>query len=57
MKTRFYVFALLLVFGATLGAGETTIKTTIRNQRFIPDEIRIKAETKVIFQISNEDKV
>jgi heme/copper-type cytochrome/quinol oxidase subunit 2 len=37
--------------------GETTIKTTIRNQRFVPDEIHLKAEEPVIFQIVNEDRV
>lgn len=57
MKRQVLLFATLLVFWSAVGNGETAIKTTIKNQRFVPDEFHLKGEASVIFQISNEDNI
>ncbi len=57
MKRPFFLIILLLVYGSSIGLGETTIKSTIKNQRFVPDEFHLKADTPVVFQITNEDKI
>lgn len=53
---------LLLIAGLVLfpvsvssADGEIMVKTTIKGQRFIPDEIHLKANTPFNLQVTNED--
>ena len=56
MKIRSFLIALILVaLISTTGSGNSIVKTSIRKQRFVPDEIHIKAGEPVTLQILNED--
>ena len=60
MKFKFFLTLLLLTsfpFSISFAEGGPIVKTTIRNQKFIPDEIHIKAEKLIIFQVVNDDSI
>ena len=57
MKRLLFLIILLLACWSSAGLAETTIKTTIKNQRFVPDEFHLKAETPAVFQVTNEDNI
>lgn len=54
-----FLIATLVVLPASVSSadGEPVLKTTIRGQKFIPDEIHIKGNTPFILQVANEDSI
>jgi hypothetical protein len=57
MRRRILLIVIFLIFEVSLVKGENILKSTIKNQRFLPDEIHLKADTQAVFQITNEDKI
>ena len=52
----FLVFASLLFFSFSFALADQEVQLTIKDNRFIPEEIKVKADTKIKLIIKNEDK-
>jgi heme/copper-type cytochrome/quinol oxidase subunit 2 len=59
MKVRFLLslFFLVSFVPASLADGEQTVQTAIKHQKFVPDEIHVKADQPVKLQVTNEDSI
>lgn len=59
MKSRLLLVLLFFIFplSVSFAEGENIIKSSIKNKKFIPDEIHIKANQSVTFRIINEDSI
>ncbi|MBI1821463.1 MAG: cupredoxin domain-containing protein [Nitrospirae bacterium] len=54
---RVLAFLAFFLFWTSISHGENIIRSTIKGQKFNPDEIHIKSDTPVVFQVTNEDSV
>lgn len=56
---RSLILLLAIVFPLSLSfaAEEDLIKTSIKNQKFIPDELHVRSDRPFILQVTNEDSI
>lgn len=59
MKSRLLLVLVFLIFplSVSFAEGEKIIQTSIKNQRFVPDEIHIRADQSITLRIINEDLI